>query len=340
VLRKRRIAIIISIILFVWFLLFFQESILKILSILATSSVVAYLIFPLIKRLEKRVPDNFAIILSFIIIISIILSLVFLLVPIFKEQIQNLVIILPEYINNISDELSKIPYVKNILPTTDYIKQNFLNADTIMSVFAPQKIISLISSLLLIPVVVFYILKERENLKKLSLFLLPGKIKTPAIFIFRDINRQLRDYVFGEFVIILAVSFFMSIVLLIFGFDYWLILGILMGIFNIIPYVGPLIGSLPILLTAFYQDKVILAVVLILLVQQIDNLIIHPRIISDSVKIHPVIVLLCVVAGNTIGSVFGMVLAIPFFIIARILFREFYKYFSERKRNFCQINKI
>lgn len=338
--RKQRVFIILSVILFIWLLFTFKESIYNVISILASSAIVSYLIYPFVKRLEKRIPRSFAIILGFFIIVTITVALIVLLVPIFKEQIKNFITILPQYINNISFEISKIPFVKKFLPLTDYFEQSILNTDIILEVLSPQKIISLISSLLLIPVVAFYILKERENLKKISLFILPGRMKTPAIYIFRDINRQLRDYLFGEFIIVIAVSFFMSVVLLIFGFDYWLILGIVMGVFNIIPYVGPFIGSVPIVLTAFYQDKVILSVVLILLVQQIDNLIIHPRIISDSVKIHPVIVLMCVVAGSTIGNVLGMVLAIPFFIILRILFREFYKYFSERRRNFYQFNKI
>ncbi len=338
--KRQRVIIIVSLIALIGLVLIFKNAIFEIISILALSSVIAYLVYPFIKHIEKRIPNSFAILLGFFIIIAIIFSFITLLVPVFKEQIKNLVEFLPQYISKVTQELSQIPYVKSILPSFDSIKNNFFEFEKIMTFFSPQKIISIISSALLIPVVVFYILKERDNLKKFSLFLLPGKMKTPAIYIFRDINRQLRDYVFGEFVIILAVSFLMSFVLCIFGFEYWLILGIIMGVFNIIPYIGPIIGSVPILFTALYQDKIILALILIILVQQIDNLLIHPRIISDSVKIHPVAVLLCVVAGSSIGNMLGMVLAIPFFIIFRILFREFYKYFSERKRNFCQIGKI
>ncbi len=338
--KKQRVIIIVSLIALISLVLIFKNAIFEIISILAVSSVIAYLVYPFIKHIEKRIPNSFAIFLGFLIILAIIFSFITLLVPVFKEQIKNLVEFLPQYVSKVTNELSKIPYVKSILPSFDSVKNNFFEFEKIMSFFSPQKLISMVSSALLIPVVVFYILKERNDLKSFSLFLLPGKMKTPAIYIFRDINRQLRDYVFGEFVIILAVSFLMSFVLGVFGFDYWLILGIIMGIFNIIPYIGPIIGSIPILFTAVYQDKIILALILIILVQQIDNLLIHPRIISDSVKIHPVAVLLCVVAGSSIGNMLGMVLAIPFFIIFRILFREFYKYFSERKRNFCQIGKI
>ena len=338
--RKQRLFIIIFFILSLLSVWLFKEAIFKILSLLVTSSIISYLIYPFIKNIEKRMPHSIGIIIGFSIIIFCIIALVMLLVPIFKEQIITLSDVLPQYFQRISEQISFIPFLKEILPSFSYFKEKFLNFEKVIEIFSPQKLISVFSSSLLIPVIVFYMLKEREKLKKFSIFLLPGKMRTPAIYIFRDINRQLRDYVMGEFIIIVTVSCLMALVLFIFGFDYWLILGIIMGIFNIIPYIGPIIGSLPILFTAFYQDKIILALILIIIIQQIDNLIIHPRIISDSVKIHPVAVLLCVVAGSSVGNVLGMVLAIPLFIVFRILFKEFYKYFSERKRNFLQFDKI
>lgn len=338
--RKQRVLIIIVTILSILFFFAFKNAIFKILSLLVTSSILAYLILPFIKHLEKRVPKTIAILIGFSIILSIFSAFVVLFVPVFKEQILNFITFLPQYISKISEIISQIPYVNKIISSFESFQKSFIAFEKIIAMFSPQKFMSIISSSLLIPVIVFYILKERENIKKMSLFLLPGKVRMPAIYIFRDINRQLRDYVMGEFIIIITISCLMAIVLFVFGFEYWLILGIIMGIFNIIPYIGPIIGSLPILFTAFYQNKVILALILIIFVQQIDNLLIHPRIISDSVKIHPVIVLLCVVAGSSIGNALGMVLAIPFFIIIRILFKEFYKYFSERKRNFLEFNKI
>ncbi len=338
--KKQRLFIIIILALILLLTWVFKDAIFKIISLLITSSIISYIIYPFIKSIEKRVPLSIGIVIGFSIIIFSIVALIMLLVPIFKEQIITLTDVLPQYIQKITEQISQVPFLKDFLPSFSNLKEKFLNFEMVIEVFSPQKLISIISSSLLIPLIVFYMIKERDKIKKYSLFLLPGKMRTPAIYIFKDINRQLRDYVMGEFIIILTVSCLMSFVLFAFRFDYWLILGIIMGIFNIIPYIGPIIGSLPILFTAFYQEKIILALILIILIQQIDNLIIHPRIISDSVKIHPVAVLLCVVAGSSIGSILGMVLAIPLFIIFRILFREFYKYFSERKRNFLQFDKI
>ncbi len=338
--KKRSVILIIAIITVVFLMVIFKNSFFEIISLVISASIIAYLIYPLIKHLEKRVNRNLAIFLGFLLIFASIFSIISLLVPVFIGQIKNLMFFLPDYIEKIKNYIAEIPYLNNLISGLDINEKLTSGTSELFLKVSPQNILSFLSSLLLVPVIVFYMLKEREKIKSISLFLLPTKMRTPSIYIFRDINRQLRDYIVGEFIIIITVSFLMALLLAVFGFEYWLILGIIMGVFNIIPYIGPIIGSLPILLTAFSENKIILALILIIAVQQIDNLIIHPRIISDSVKIHPVIVLLCVVAGSSVGNILGMVLAIPAFIIFRILFKEFYKYFSERKRNFPQFSKI
>ncbi len=338
--KKRSIVIILAISILILLAITLGNSFFKILSLVISASIQAYIIYPFIKHLEKRVKRNIAIILGFLLIFAILFTVIMLLVPVFVGQIKKLVAFLPGYIDKIKKYIMEIPYLYIFIENLNINEKISMATDGFLKNFSPQNIISFLSSSLLVPVIVYYILKEREKIKNVCLFILPSRMRTPSIYIFRDINRQLRDYIVGEFIIILTVSFLMALLLAMFGFEYWLILGIIMGIFNIIPYIGPIIGSLPILFTAFTENKVVLALILILAVQQIDNLIIHPRIISDSVKIHPVSVLLCVVAGSSVGNILGMVLAIPAFIIFRILFKEFYKYFSERKRNFPQFSKI
>ncbi len=338
--KKQKIFICAFIAIFIVAVIAFRNVFFKIFSLLLLAAVEAYLIFPFIKFFEKHMQRKVAIIIGFLVLAVILCGTVALLIPVFVSQVKNLIDFLPQYIAELKTLLDNVPFADNILKTVR-LNENFSNKiSDIMSFLSPDALMSFVSSTFLVPVIVYYILSEREKIKEISLFFLPGRMRTPAIYIFKDINRQLKDYVIGELLIILTVSFLMSSVLGFFGFNYWLLLGILMGVFNVIPYIGPVLGSVPIIFTAFLQNKIILAIVLILAVQQIDNLIIHPRIISDSVKIHPVIVLLCVVAGNAVGNILGMVLAIPVFIIFRILFKEFYKYFSERKRNFPQFSKI
>lgn len=325
---------------------FFKKTILDVVGVVLISAILSYIVLPLIKILEKRVNKTLATTLGFLILLVSITSFFVFFVPVFLQQIKDFITFVPDYIENLKlfvfKIYEKVPFLKGFLSNIN-ISESILNKTAnLFNGFAPTVFITYISTYLLVPVIMFYMIRDREKIKKFSLFLLPSKMRTPFVFTFKDINRQLRDYVFGEFIIILIVSGLMSVALLMFNYDYWLILGLIMGVFNVIPYVGPVFGSIPILLTAALGgwNRILLALVLIIVVQQIDNLIIQPRVISDSVKIHPVAVLLCVLAGGSIGSFFGMLLAIPVYIILRILFKEFYRYFSERKQKIPENIKL
>jgi predicted PurR-regulated permease PerM len=321
----------------------FKGTIKRIFTIIIFASVLAYLALPLIKALEKRTNKSAASIIGITILASVGATFIVFLVPVFIKQIQGFFAFLPEYVSVISERfrlyVDNVPILRNLFNEISIDKAVFERAADFLNAISPSSIVTVISNLFLIPVVMYYILKEREQLKKICLYILPVKIRKMSVYVFRDINRQLRDYVIGEFIVILIVSGMMAFTLALFGFKYWLILGLIMGIFNVIPYIGPFLGSVPVVLTAASGgwNRILIAVTIIILVQQIDNFIIQPRVISVSVKIHPAIVLLCVVAGNSIGNFVGMVLAIPVYIVFRILFKEFYKYFSERNRKNYEI---
>ena len=335
----------IAIIIVLIFLLF-KKAVLDIVGIVLISAILSYIVLPFVKILEKRANKTLATVLGFLIILVSIIAFFRFLVPVFIKQIKDLIYFVPDYINTlksfIQQAYAKMPFLKNVFANIKINEGLSQKALQLFDGFAPTTFITYISTYLLVPVVMFYMVRDREKIKTFCLFLLPSKMRSSLAFTFKDINRQLRDYVFGEFIIILIVSALMSVALLLFNYDYWLILGIMMGVFNVIPYVGPVFGSVPIILTAALGgwNRILLALILILAVQQIDNLIIQPRVISDSVKIHPVAVLLCVLAGGSIGSFFGMLLAIPVYIVLRILFKEFYKHFSERKQKIPEIIKL
>lgn len=326
--------------------IFFKKALLDVVGVVLVSAILSYIVLPFVKILEKRVNKTLATALGFLILLVSLTTFFIFLVPVFFEQIKEFSAFVPEYIETLKGFVSelylKVPFLKGVLSNIKINEGISQKTTDLINGFAPGVFITYISTYLLVPVVMFYMVRDREKIKKFSLFLLPSKMRSPLVFTFKDINRQLRDYVFGEFVVILIVSALMSVSLLMFKYDYWLILGLIMGIFNVIPYVGPIFGSIPIILTAALGgwNRILLALILIIVVQQIDNLIIQPRVISDSVKIHPVAVLLCVLAGSSIGSFFGMLLAIPVYIVLRILFQEFYRYFSERKQKNPEIIKL
>lgn len=317
-----------------------------VLSLLLIGGICAYLIMPLLKALEKRMKRGPAIILSFALILAFLAMLIMLILPAVTEQAARFAAVLPTYGSALRDMLDKIGKKLPMLGDPEKMLSESLSFSRGLSAlsrrFSPENILSFFTTFLLVPVVAYYLLRDREQLKKTVLYFLPGRMRESAGHLAKDINRQMREYVNGEAKVILLISGLMTLALWLAGFSYPLILGILMGIFNVVPYIGPLLGSVPILLVAGAEGtgRMLLALALILLVQEIDSAVVQPRVIGDSTRIHPLTVLLCVEAGNALGSVAGMVLAIPVYMILRIVFGAFYRYFTERKQKFLQKSKI
>ena len=113
-----------------------------------------------------------------------------------------------------------------------------------------------------------------------------------------------------------------SIGLRIINLDFWLLIGMIAGIFNIIPLVGPYIGGLPALVIALTTREPITAVWVMAImvgVQQIDNHFISPLVMHRAVKLHPVLVMLALLLGGTVGGFFGLLIAVPTAAVLKIL---------------------
>jgi predicted PurR-regulated permease PerM len=135
-------------------------------------------------------------------------------------------------------------------------------------------------------------------------------------------NAAVGGFFRGQLVVALIVGILVSIGLLIIGLPFWLLIGMVAGFFNMIPLVGPYIGGIPALVIALTTKEPItgLWVVLIMVtVQQIDNHFISPIVMHRVVKLHPVLVMLALLLGGTLGGFFGLLVAVPTAAILKIL---------------------
>lgn len=334
--KKIPVMIALAVVLLILLLTVFGE----IATLVLLSFVQAYIFLPIVKFFEKYMRPSFAVLTSFLLTAVINVAVIILLVPVLLSQLKGFVAYVPEYINRINVFLGKIPLLSQVqIPYNSIIGKI---AEVTVTSFSFGEVFSFLSFFLLMPVTVYYFLKDRKKIKNLLLFLIPEKIREPVYCTFSDINLSLRDYIFGETKIAVAVGALTAVLLLLFGFKYWLVLGLIMGIFNIIPYIGPIMATVPIVLSSLSGGikKTVIGLVIAVAVQQADNLIIRPRVISNTLEIHPLTVILCVSAGNCIGNMGGTLLAVPLYITFRTVFREFYKIFSERKCKFRKKSKI
>jgi len=327
------------------FVFLFKDAIIAVMLPLGVSGILAYFFIPIVNALEKRTNRTLSILITFAIVFFSALAVLRTIIPMLFYQILEVLNALPTYIERLSEYYAKIQAVLKsfslpgdlemvLTAQTDKLAQS---ADGFVSGFA-QSIIQFFSSLsflVFVPIITFYILKEREKLSEKCYFLVPVSIRTNVQKIMHIMNRELRKFLVGQLTVALIISTLTTIGATIVGLKYSLLLGIIMGVFNMIPFIGPLIGSVPILIAGLTisPEKFLMALLMITAVQQIDGMFITPRIIGNNIKAHPVAVMVCVLAGNALYGIVGMILSLPIFIMLRIIFKSIYAIIIENKLN-------
>ena len=176
--------------------------------------------------------------------------------------------------------------------------------------------------LILAPIFAFYLLIDLPRLKRTAVSLIPAGARPEVLLVGRRINAAVGGFFRGQLVVAFIVGVMCSIGLRIIDLPFWLLIGMVAGLFNIIPLVGPYIGGIPALVIALTTREPITAVwvvVIMVAAQQIDNHFISPLVIHRVVKLHPVLVMLALLLGGTLGGFFGLLVAVPTAAVIKIL---------------------
>lgn len=174
----------------------------------------------------------------------------------------------------------------------------------------------------LAPIIAFYLLVDLPHIRRVAESLVPESRKQEALVVGRRLNHAIGGYFRGQLFVAAIVGTLASIGLAIIDLPFWLVVGMLAGVFNMIPMVGPWIGAVPgvvIGLTTGDTTKALWVVVVMLVVQQIDNHFISPVVMQRAVKLHPAVVMLTLLAGGTLGGFFGLLLAVPTVAVLKVL---------------------
>lgn len=188
---------------------------------------------------------------------------------------------------------------------------------------------STLLGLFLMLVLSFYLVKDSHLIIRYLENLVPSPYREEAISLINDINQVWRDFFRGQLLLVLVVGFVTSVGLFILGVPNALLLGILAGLLELIPNLGPTLAAIPGVLIAYLQGSTHLAVspiwfalIVLLLyfgIQQIENTILVPRIIGGSVHLHPVVILIGILAGASIAGILGIFLAAPVLASVRLI---------------------
>lgn len=151
----------------------------------------------------------------------------------------------------------------------------------------------------------------------------------------KDADQAFSGYIRGQFADALCVGVLASITLTVARVPYGPVIGIMTGIGNMIPYFGPIIGYVMIILSGLVSQDIkalVIGLIALAIVQFIDANVINPRLLSNAIQIHPLYVIVCVIAGGAMGGIIGMLVAVPAGALIKKEFERFLAYRNEKKK--------
>ncbi len=179
--------------------------------------------------------------------------------------------------------------------------------------------------LILIPILAFFLLKDADSFRRSTLQMLPsGRWRWRGDEFFQDINRTLAAYIRAQLIACVLIGLICTLGFLLIGMPYALLLGVLAGLLEFIPLIGPLtLAVIAVLIASFYSLKLAAGVLLFLAVLRIvHDYVTYPRIIGQGIHLHPLAVILAILSGAELAGITGIFLAIPVVAIATVTYRH------------------
>lgn len=291
---------------------------------------------PLEKRMEKRCSRPLAAGCAVAAILMLLVGFILLLVPSMIAQFSHLINEVPRLMTLIQalwQRISESPRIKALSLPGDIPGKLIGQIGAWAAEIMPRILAALgawaevLSRAFLSPILAYYFLRDREVFTyRLSLWI-PLKHRKKMLTALREMRREAGEYIRGQLMVAAAVSVLTALGLLAVGAPSFLVLGLLMGVCELIPYVGPLIGGVPIALFSLSKGftTMLWALGVTIAVQQIEGYFLSPKLMAGAIGLHPVWVLLLLTAGGLLGGLPGMVLALPVFVCLRGAARVLYE---------------
>ena len=305
-----------------------------IVSSIITPIVVAYIFYyilnPLVNFFSKKVSRFSASLLAILVGVVTILIVIIGVVPIIVEQTQNLITLLPRYIEIVKGYLETYSDNEYVQVVVEYVNNN-LNVSKIseklvsIATSIAQGVVSSISStasvLVTMPFVLFFLLKDASHFNKFVISLLPKKLKQPVAETIDEIDDKVGSYIQGQMLVSLCIGVMLFIGYNIIGLHYAFSLATIAAFLSIVPYLGPVIAITPAMLVAASTSWVMVIKMLVVwgIVQFLEGNIISPNIMGRSMKMHPLTVIFVILIGVNMAGVVGAILGIPVYSILKVL---------------------
>lgn len=298
-----------------------------------TALVIAFLLQGVVGALTRRgIPHLLSVIVVFLGFVSVLLALAFILLPLIWDQLIGLVQETPRMFASGQSWLDELQSRYPNLITPDQM-QNWIGVASreisqlgqralTLSLASLGNLLSLVIYLVLVPILVFFMLKDREALVGFTLSLLPQK-RALMTRIWREMDDQIANYIRGKFIEIIIVGTVAFITFSFFKLPYTALLAVLVGFSVLVPYIGAAVATLPVAAVAGFHfglsDELAYVLVAYGIIQALDGNVLAPVLFSETNNIHPVSVIVAVLFFGGIWGFWGVFFAIPLATLLKAL---------------------
>lgn len=303
----------------------------QLIGLVMVSFIISYSMRPFQKLLTERgLNRKLSSVIVIFTIVGFLVMIIVVLVPwIYNEGATFIDIIskIQGYYEEVTRNLVTVSgssFMKDMVSNfTDKIQVILINtAETFI-----QEIVAITDDIFLmftIPVLVYFFLSDGEVISGGIMKYMPFKNKFSIKRMLKHIDKVMERYIITQFELCGIIGVLTFIALTVCGIRYAFVLSLLNAIFNIIPYFGPIIGAIPIILISLITSskKAMIVTILLFIIQQVEGDIISPKIVGETVDSHPVTILLLLILGGSIGGIVGMILVIPIWVMGKIAVGE------------------
>ncbi|CYU95250.1 AI-2E family transporter [Streptococcus suis] len=304
-----------------------------------------YLLNPMVDWMEKhKISRTVGISILFVLISLLIIWGLAVAIPSIQEQVTSFAQNLPANIQKIEGQVTSLlqdQRFEQFRPTA----LELLNKVNDQAVAYAQKFSSsavnwasnlistasqIIVAVLIMPFILFYLLRDGQYLNKHITQYLPTKWREPIGTVLSDVNGQLSNYVRGQVTVAIIVALMFSVMFSIIGLSYPITLGVMAGFLNLIPYLGSFLAMIPAVILGLIAGPIMLIKVLVVFMieQTIEGRFVTPLIIGSSLSIHPITILFVLLTAGQMYGVLGVLLGIPIYASIKVLVKATFEWYK------------
>lgn len=323
-----------------------------------TSAILFYLFAPLVNNLyEQGINKSITVFAIFIFLILALALSIGSIIPIIRTQVTLFIENIPRYYDTLINMSKDFP-----LNSNQFLKNLSINFQQTLEGFSIENftqrldpivsstfgsignivgtVTSAVTGLLTIPIFTYYLLVSADQIPKAILYYVPTKYRTMVSRIMYQGNYQVSQYIRGQIIVAICVAIMFAILYAIIGLEYGTTLAVTAGILNIIPYLGSFIAIIPALIVGLITSPMMLIKVIIVLMieQTIEGRFISPQVLGNSLKIHPVTILIVLLGSGRLFGVIGVIIGVPVYAVIRVVMTELYRWHRESTTIYDQID--